>query len=127
MTPASFVLAAALVAWGSISAPVATPASEAVQPVPAPPAAVPPPPPAPAIVVKQLFDEPRLIAKPSPPPPPRASRGSRPPRPVLYRDWRFWTISGGLFAATVLVTFLVTRPGPQPYAGNLPPNVVVFP
>jgi hypothetical protein len=122
MTPASLVFAAALVAWGSVSAPVATPTSDAVGPVPAAPVVVPPPPSAPPpIVVNQLFDEPRLVARPSRP------RTSRPGRPVLYRDWRFWTISGGLFVATVVVTFLVTRPGPQPYAGNLPPNVVVFP
>jgi hypothetical protein len=88
----------------------------------------PPPLPAPApVVVKQLFDESTPVPRRSSPPSLRLSRPARPERPDLFRNWRFWTISGGLFVATVVVTILVTRPGPQPYAGNLSPNVISLP
>jgi len=132
MMPAGLVLAA-FVAWGSVPAPVRAPAgpvvgtepvnaaanapgSRALDPVAAPRVPA-------AIAVKQAFDEPSLVTRPAPQP-----RPGRPARAPLYRNWRFWAISGGLFAATIAVTIAVTRPGPQPYRGNLfGGDVISFP
>jgi len=123
MMPAGLVLAA-LVAWGSVPAPVHAPAGPMVGTAPvnaaanAPGSRAPDPVAAPrvpaAMAVKQAFDEPSLVTRPAPQP-----RPGRPARAPLYRNWRFWAISGGLFAATIAVTIAVTRPGPQPYRGNL--------
>ena len=127
MTTASVVLAAALAAWGAFPTAASAPASDAVDTAEAAPIPTSPPPSVPAPpAVRQIFDEPPLIATPA-----RRERSRpqrlRPVRAPLYRDWRFWTISGGLFAATVVVTILVTRPGPQPFAGNFDPKVIFFP
>jgi hypothetical protein len=125
VTAAPLVLAAALAGWGSAPAPASVPASDAVATTDAAPEVESPPPPSTGapLPVKQLFDEPgpvSVLSRPAPAP-------LRPARSPLYRDWRFWAISGSLFAASVVVTILVTRPGPQPYPGNLPPNVISFP
>lgn len=54
--------------------------------------------------------------------PPATSR-----RP-LYKRWWFWTIAGGLFAGVVTTTYVVTRPPPTPYYGNLNGvNAIHFP
>jgi hypothetical protein len=133
MMPAGLVLAA-FVAWGSVPAPARAPGGPVIETAPvteavdtAPPSLSLEPVAAPgapaAIAVKQLFDEPALVTRPAPQP-----RPGRPARAPLYRDWRFWAISGGLFAATIAVTIAVTRPGPQPYRGNLlGGDVISFP
>jgi hypothetical protein len=127
MTTASLVLAAALAAWGGFPAAASAPGSDAVETAEAPPVQASPPP---AVLappaVRQVFDEPALIATSARQARPRPER-ARPARAPLYRDWRFWTISGGLFAAAVVTTILVTRPGPQPFEGNLEPKVITFP
>jgi len=130
MTTASFVLGAALVAWGAFPLPASPPGRDVVgtaAPIQASPS---PPVPAPA-PVKQMFDEPPLIAEPAPPVRSRPERSrpqrARPARAPLYRDWRFWAISGSLLAASVVTTILVTRPGPQPFEGNFDPKVISLP
>lgn len=127
MTGATLVLAATLAAWGFVPAPASAPPRDGGGATNEAAALEPPPPPVPApVAVKQLFDEPgRASILRRPPAPP--SRPARPARPQLHRDWRFWAISGSAFAASVIVTILVTRPGPQPYPGNLPPNIISFP
>jgi hypothetical protein len=130
MTTASLVFAAALAAWGGFPAAASAPGNDAVDIAEAPPVQASPPPPVPeAPPVRQIFDEPALLATPARPARARPERPerARPARAPLYRDWRFWTISGGLFAAAVVTTILVTRPGPQPFEGNLEPKVITFP
>ena len=151
MTPVALVLAAATLAWGPVapeppppvaadaSTPAAEPAPAAaaseVQPIaPAPPAAAAPTPhvaPTPAtaatpapiqtpIIAKAPLDvraTPALVAAPSP---------KREPDRPLYKHWLFWTIAGGFFVTTIVVTIVATRPGPQPYTGNAPPYYVPF-
>ena len=128
MTAASVVLAAALAAWGVLPTAAPAPRRGAVETEVSPiQASLPPSVPA-SPLVKQIFDEPPLIARPARvrPERPRAER-ARPARAPLYRDWRFWTISGGLLVASVVVTILVTRPGPQPFEGNFDPKVISLP
>ena len=48
-------------------------------------------------------------------------------RPRLHKRWQFWVIAGGLFATAIVVTVAVTRPGPQPYTGNVNPYIISFP
>lgn len=147
--PASIVLAVALVAWGPVapapevetSGAVARPESAtSVQPIapaaaPPPPAALAPAPAAPAptpataappatiqapIIARAPLDvraTPALVA---------ASAAKREPDRPLYKHWLFWTIAGGFFVTTIVVTIIATRPGPQPYTGNAPPYYVPF-
>jgi hypothetical protein len=144
VTPASIVLAAALVAWGpaapapevETSDAAARPeAATSVQPIaPAPAAAapapvMPAPNPAPAatpspieapIIARAPLDvraTPALVAAPA---------AKREPDRPLYKHWLFWTIAGGFFLTTIVVTIVATRPGPQPYTGNAPPYYVPF-
>jgi len=60
---------------------------------------------------------PALVAAPAP---------RREPDRPLYKHWLFWTIAGGFFLTTIVVTIVATRPGPQPYTGNAPPYYVPF-
>ena len=134
MTPAPLVLAAALFAWGPIApappeapadtaepsaaeAPPPTPA-EAAAPTPAP--AAPPAPIQPAIIAKAP-----IVVRAAPAPVAAPARTSE--RGKLHGRWWFWAIAGGLFAATLVVTVVETRPGPQPYGGNTPPYTISFP
>jgi len=155
VTSVAFVVAAAVIAWGPVApAPEPQPADAAgvgtaeeqapavaptagtgeVQPIaPAPVAPAPATPPAPTptsaaapatihtpIIAKAPLDvraTPALVAAPAP--------KREPPRP-LYKHWLFWTIAGGFFLTTVVVTIVATRPGPQPYTGNAPPYYVPF-
>ena len=156
VTPASIVLAVALVAWGPVApAPEAETSDAAAPPKPAtgvepiapsppaaapsPPAAAPSPPaaaappaaptPAPAatpapiqtsIIAKAPLEvraTPTLVATPA---------AQREPARPLYKHWLFWTLAGGFFLTTIVVTIVATRPGPQPYTGNAPPYYVPF-
>lgn len=141
VTPASIVLAAALVAWGPAAAAPEVETSDAaarpeaatnVQPIaPAPAAAAPAPvmaAPNPAtpstieapIIARAPLDvraTPALVAAPA---------AKREPDRPLYKHWLFWTIAGGFFLTTIVVTIVATRPGPQPYTGNAPPYYVPF-
>ena len=140
--PAALVLATALVAWGPVApAPgpasagaAARPASVVTAPVtvaPAPPPSVPAGPPAasarPAMLATPIIAKgpldvhatPALVA------PPRAASAKQ--RPPLQKRWQFWVIAGGLFATSIAVTVAVTRPGPQPYTGNVMPYIITFP
>jgi hypothetical protein len=47
-------------------------------------------------------------------------------RRMLYKDWRFWAVAGSLLVGSVVMTYAVTRPEPQPYTGNAPPYYVTF-
>jgi hypothetical protein len=147
VTSVALAFAAAVVAWGPV-APVPEPqppdAADAgsaeeqaatapavgtgevrpIVPAPAPPAATTPATaatPAPIqmpIIAKAPLDvraTPALVAAPS----------RQPDRP-LYKHWLFWTIAGGFFLTTIVVTVVATRPGPQPYTGNAPPYYVPF-
>jgi hypothetical protein len=137
VTPAAVVLAIAVAAWGPAAPP--HPATPAVEPVPAP---APPRPPAPAVDGEDP-NAPRPVARARPEPFPLAiiakapievrakpvlvdSPDRRPAKP-LYKRWGFWLVSGGLFATTVIVTILATRPKPEPYTGNVPPFTITFP
>jgi hypothetical protein len=139
VTPPSVVLAIALAAWGPVApspepaaadaertAPAGPatgegqPATGEVQPIaetspaPARPAAI-----HPALIAKAPVNvraAPVLVGTPH-----------RPPEKPLYKNWGFWLVSGGIFIATVIVTIIVTRPRPQPYAGNAPPFYVPLP
>jgi hypothetical protein len=51
----------------------------------------------------------------------------RPPQQPLYKNVGFWVVSGGIFVATVVITIVMTRPGPEPYSGNTPPYYVGLP
>jgi hypothetical protein len=141
VTPAAIVLAVAVAAWGAIvpvpelpppavarpvtpAGPAAvglapsSPRAASASPAPAPPATMQLP-----IIAKAPVDVragPALVAAPRARPEPR-------PRSPLYKDWRFWVISGGLFAAAVIFTIAETRPGPEPYTGNAPPYFIGFP
>ena len=98
---------------------------------PATPAAAAPPPPraragrdaAPiqtSIVAKAPLEvraTPTLVAAPA---------AQREPARPLYKHWLFWTLAGGFFLTTIVVTIVATRPGPQPYTGNAPPYYVPF-
>jgi len=154
VTSVALVFAAAVVAWGSV-APVPEPqppdaadtgsseeqaagapavGTAEVRPiVPAPVAPAPATPAAPTpaaaatpatipapIIAKAPLDvraRPALVAAPAP---------QREPGRPLYKHWLFWTIAGGFFLTTVVVTIVATRPGPQPYTGNAPPYYVPF-
>jgi hypothetical protein len=138
VTPASLVLTAAIVAWGSVVPPLetvppadaaeseaATATTPADQPVaPSPPAPAPPAAPAaiqtPIVVKAPVYvrPAPALVATP---------RRKEQLQSQLYRRWFFWAIAGGFLAATIVVTYAATRPGPQPYTGNAPPYYVPFP
>ena len=122
MTPASIVMAAALAAWGAV-APSVEPAPSVV----APPAATALPATAalPAIQVPIIAKAPVDVR--AAPVRVAAPRARPEPRSPLYKDWRFWAIAGGIFAATVIFTIAETRPGPAPYTGNAPPYYVGFP
>ena len=143
VTPASIVLAVALTAWGPVAPAPEIETSDAAAPLqpasgvepiaPAPPAAAPAPaaaptpaaaaPPAPiqtSIIAKAPLEvraTPALVAAPAP---------QREPARPLYKHWLFWTIAGGFFLTTIVVTIVATRPGPQPYTGNAPPYYVPF-
>ena len=154
VTPASIVLAAALVAWGPVApapeietsdaapppetgisvaprAP-ATPAAVAPAPAPAPPGALTPapggaPPPAatPAPIQTPIIARAPLEVRATPALVAAPAAKREPDRP-LYKHWLFWTIAGGFFLTTIVVTIVATRPGPQPYTGNAPPYYVPF-
>jgi hypothetical protein len=114
--PAAVVLAAAVAAWGAVAPAPELPPPAVVPPV-TPPAAI-----ESTIIAKAPVDvrtAPALVAAPR-------ARPEPPPRP-LYKDWRFWVIAGGLFATTVILTIAETRPGPEPYTGNVPPYSIRFP
>ena len=143
MTPASLVLAAALAAWGpvapapepeqvptgDVAAPAATsaaappvaPAEPPASPAPAPPGASAARPAPPALIAKAPLDvraTPAIVTAPAP---------TKPPSKPLHKRWAFWAIAGGLFAASIVVTYVATRPKPEPYTGNAPPYFVSFP
>jgi hypothetical protein len=147
VTPASIVLAAALVAWGPVApapepggagdgAAAAGPDTErqpdrpptAVPPSPTAPVARPPAPSIPPVLAPPLIvrgpievvprGAPVLVASPHP-----AGAAKKP----LYKRWLFWVIAGGFLASAIGVTYAATRPKPQPYTGNAPPYLITFP
>lgn len=120
-------LVAALVAWGQ---PVVSP-----QPMPDPVApaaavdAVVPVAPAESPAAVPMIARPPLDVRTLPVPAVTAHAAEAAPAPArrpLYKDWRFWTIAGSLFVATVATTYAVTRPEPPAYTGNFPPYSVSF-
>ena len=140
VTSVAFVFAAAVVAWGPVApAPEPQPPdgagagpSEQPAPVAPTPPLTPTPTPTPSppvaspatfqtpIIAKAPLDvraTPALVAAPAP---------KREPDRPLYKHWLFWTIAGGFFLSTIVVTIVATRPGPQPYTGNAPPYYVPF-
>src|SRR5262245_48432280 len=139
MTPAPLVLAAALAAWGPVApAPEPEPpAASAAPAVPAPeaPTAIQPLPPssaAPARVGTAAPTQPRRVAKAPTTTRPMPALAATPqrthqPRPPLYKQWVFWVISGGFFVSAVVVAVVTTRPGPQPYTGNVSPYIITSP
>lgn len=123
------MLATALAVWRPPALPPATPDEPAAEasPEPEPPPPAPEPaPPSPA-TVPQIADT--ALASPLIARAPLDVRA----RPVrvspapLYKNWRFWAVAGGLFAAMVATTLIVTRPDPPPYTGNTYPYYVSFP
>lgn len=146
VTSVAFVFAAAVVSWGPVApAPEPQPSDAAdastaeqraaavapsvgtgeVRPIapagvapaaaPATPATIQTP-----LIAKAPLDvraTPSLVAAPAP---------KREPGRPLYKHWLFWTIAGGFFVTTIVVTIVATRPGPQPYTGNAPPYYVPF-
>jgi hypothetical protein len=139
VTPASLVIAAALAVWGPVVPPpeaagpgagdaVMAPAdgAAAAAATPTPPAPTEPTAPAapavPApIIAKAPLDvraKPTLVATPQPAPQPR--------KPA-HKQWAFWALAGGFFAAAVVATYIATRPEPQAYRGNAAPYYVPFP
>jgi tetratricopeptide (TPR) repeat protein len=80
-------------------APIATPT-----PAPVPPPRLEAPTPAP---------EASLIATPAPPP------TSSP----IYKRWWFWTGVGVIVVSAVIIGVVASSKGPQPYVGNLGPNL----
>jgi len=133
VTPAGIVLAIAVAAWGAAPAPPPDKAPAVTQPAPSPAPAegavqpIAPPSPAPArpasvrpsLIVRGPLDvraRPIVVDTPD--------RSARKP---LYKNWGFWVVSGGIFVATIIVTIVATRPGPEPYVGNAPPYYVGLP
>jgi hypothetical protein len=145
VTPVALVFVAAVVAWGpAVPVPEPQPPGAAesgsseeqaatvapavgtgeVRPITPAPAA-PAPAAAPAtiqapIIARAPLDvraTPALVAAPA---------AKREPDRPLYKHWLFWTIAGGFFVTTIVVTIIATRPGPQPYTGNAPPYYVPF-
>jgi hypothetical protein len=57
---------------------------------------------------------------------PRLDPGGTPHRP-LHRRWGFWAVAGALVLGAVAITYAASRPGPEPYYGNLSPQVIVLP
>ena len=41
----------------------------------------------------------------------------------IYKTWWFWTGAGAVVVGAVVVVLLATAKGPQPYMGNLGPNL----
>ena len=129
MTPAGIVLAIAVAAWGAAPAPPPDKAPAVTQPAPSPaPAegAVQPiaPPARPASVQPSLIVRGPLDVRARPIVVDTPDRSARKP---LYKNWGFWVVSGGIFVATIIVTIVATRPGPEPYVGNAPPYYVGLP
>ena len=146
MTPAAIVLCVAVAAWGPVApspepspepassssstlgaepAPPVAPAATGIQPLAPPPPASPARAPAPTIQAPMIAKAPlnvgpapTLVAAPRRQPAPRAP---------LYKQWGFWAVAGGVFAAAVLTTIVVTRSKPDPYTGNAPPYIVGLP
>jgi tetratricopeptide (TPR) repeat protein len=97
-------------------------AKEAAPQPDAPPAPAPivvPPPTAPApppqLEAPTSAPDAALIAMPPPPPPPQSS--------PLYKRWWFWTGVGVIVVSAVVIGFVASAKGPQPYAGTLGPNL----
>lgn len=131
MTPASLVIAAALLAWGPVrpapepatpddvgdavfapteGAPAAPETPPKVSPAPAPPVT--------PIVAKAPLDvraRPALVAAP------------QPARQPLRKQWPFWALAGGAVVGMIVATYVATRPEPQAYRGNAPPYYTPFP
>ncbi len=118
MMPASLLLAAALAAWG----PVAPAADSGAEPAHETPVATTPA--VPPAAVPQAVDEPTTDRSATPSLLAAPSADRPPPRTPTYKRWQFWVIAGGAFATAIGVTIAVTRPGPQPYSGNVSPYLV---
>jgi hypothetical protein len=128
------MLAAALTAWGPVApspeletpreyaAPAATASEAESAPTEAVRTPAAPPPAIPASIVAKAPVAVRAAPAFAPAPPPTRERGV-----PLHKRWWFWTIAGGLFTGTIVATYAMTRPGPQPYTGNAPPYYVPFP
>ena len=86
--------------------PDATPVPEA--PVTTPAAAAPPP---------------ALEAPPPPDATPLLVTAPPAAQAPIYERWWFWTGAGAVVVGAVVVVLLATSKGPQPYAGNLGPNL----
>jgi tetratricopeptide (TPR) repeat protein len=64
----------------------------------------------------------------APPPPATTSMIVTAPAPApahapIYKSWWFWTGAGAVVVGAVVVVLLATSKGPQPYMGNLGPNL----